>query len=58
VRVSKDILRASRLALLDQTNKHVAADLLKVSSSQSLSPILLLRGDDNHPLIVADGQRQ
>jgi hypothetical protein len=32
VRVSKDILRASQLALLDQTNKRVAADLLKVSS--------------------------
>ena len=32
-----------------------AADLLKVSSSQSLSPILLLRGNDKHPLIVADG---
>ena len=54
-RKAKDILRASQLALLDQTNKHVAADLLKVSSGQSLSPILLLRGDDNHPLIVADG---
>jgi len=52
---AKDILRASQLALLDQTNKHVAADLLKVSSGQSLSPILLLRGDDSHPLIVADG---
>jgi len=26
-----------------------------VSSGQSLSPILLLRGDDDHPLIVADG---
>ena len=54
-RKAKDILRASQLALLDQTNKHVAADLLKVSSGQSLSPILLLRGDDSHPLIVADG---
>jgi hypothetical protein len=54
-RKAKDILRASQLALLDQTNKHVASDLLKVSSGQSLSPILLLRGDDNHPLIIADG---
>ena len=54
-RKAKDILRASQLALLDEKNKHVAADLLKVSSGQSLSPILLLRGDDNHPLIVADG---
>lgn len=54
-RKAKDILRASQLALLDEKNKHVADDLLKVSSGQSLSPILLLRGDDDHPLIVADG---
>jgi hypothetical protein len=54
-RKAKDILRASQLALLDEKNKHVAADLLKVSSGQSLSPILLLRGDDDHPLIIADG---
>jgi hypothetical protein len=55
-RKAKDILRASQLALLDEKNKHVADDLLKVSSGQSLSPILLLllRGDDDHPLIVAD----
>ena len=54
-RKAKYILRASQLALLAQANKHVAADLLKVSSGQSLSPILLVRGDDKHPLIVADG---
>ena len=54
-RKAKDILRASRLALLDEKNKHVVSDLLKVSSGQSLSPILLLRGDEDHPLIVADG---
>ncbi len=54
-RKAKDILRASQLALLDQKSKHVESDLLKVSSGESLSPILLLRGDDDHPLIVADG---
>ena len=54
-RKAKDILRASQLALLDEKNKHVASDLAKVSSGKSLSPILLLRGDDDHPLIVADG---
>lgn len=54
-RKAKDILRASQLALLDEKNKHVASDLLKVSSGQALSPILLLRGDDGHPLIIADG---
>jgi hypothetical protein len=54
-RKAKDILRASQLALLGQDNKHVAADLAKVNAGQALSPILLLRGDDAHPLIVADG---
>ncbi|HLK75801.1 MAG TPA: hypothetical protein VKU77_19385 [Streptosporangiaceae bacterium] len=54
-RKAKDILRASQLALLDQQNKHVASDLLKVSAGQPLSPILLLRGDESHPLIIADG---
>ena len=54
-RKAKDILRASGLALLAQDNKHVASDLAKVRSGESLSPILLLRGDDPHPLVVADG---
>jgi len=54
-RKAKDILRASQLALLDEKSKHVASDLLKVSSGQALSPILLLRGDGGRPLIVADG---
>ncbi len=52
---AKDILRASQLSLLGQDNRHVAADLAKVSAGQALSPILLLRGSDGHPLIVADG---
>ena len=54
-RKAKDILRASQLALLGRDDKHVASDLLKVSAGQSLSPILLLRGDEYHPLIIADG---
>ena len=54
-RKAKDILRASQLALLDEHNKHVASDLAKASSGKALSPILLIRGDDQHPLIVADG---
>ena len=54
-RKAKDILRASQLPLLDQENKHVASDLFKVSAGKALSPILLLRGDDSHPLIIADG---
>jgi hypothetical protein len=54
-RKAKDILRASQLTLLGQDNKHVADDLRKVAASTPLSPILLLRGHDGHPLIVADG---
>lgn len=54
-RKAKDILRASQLALLGEDNKHVASDLRKAASGTALSPILLLRGDDTHPLIVADG---
>ena len=54
-RKAKDILRASQLALLGEDNKHVASDLRKAASGAALSPILLLRGDETHPLIVADG---
>lgn len=41
---AKDILRASRLPLLDRDNVHVAADLQKITKGQPLSPILLVRG--------------
>jgi hypothetical protein len=51
----KDILRASQLALLGEDNKHVATDLRKAASGVALSPILLLRGGEVYPLIVADG---
>ena len=54
-RKAKDILRASQLALLDEKNKHVASDLAKASSGKALSPILLIRGDDERVVVVADG---
>src|ERR1700750_3525885 len=54
-RKAKDILRASQLALLGEDDNHVAADLRKAASGAVLSPILLLRGGQEHPLIVADG---
>jgi hypothetical protein len=54
-RKAKDLLRASQLALLGEDNKHVASDLRKAASGEALSPILLLRGDGTHPLVVADG---
>ena len=54
---AKDLLRASGLTLLDQTNKHVASDLDKVTRGDKLSPILLVRGrfPKNRDLVVADG---
>src|ERR1700689_192711 len=56
-RKAKDLLRASRLALLPPDNPHVAVDLDKVRRGERLSPILLVRGDADHDvaLTVADG---
>lgn len=54
---AKDILRAARLALLDETNAHVRADLVKIHRDEKLSPILLVRGSlaEGTPLQIADG---
>ncbi|MGP8009813.1 MAG: hypothetical protein ACLPKZ_06095 [Acidimicrobiales bacterium] len=54
---AKDLLRASRLPLLDKDNKHVASDLAKVAAGDKLSPILLDRGrfTKDRDLVVADG---
>ncbi|MCU1362933.1 MAG: hypothetical protein JWM55_761 [Acidimicrobiaceae bacterium] len=54
---AKDLLRASRLPMLEHDNKHVASDLAKVTSGFKLSPILLVRGriERNRDLVVADG---
>ncbi len=56
-RKAKDLLRASRLAVLPPENVHVARDLQKVSSGKKLSPVLLVRGhlSSEVPLTVADG---
>lgn len=53
IKKSKDILRASKLALLPETNIHVKENLKKVEKNKKLSPILLVRGQ--HELIIADG---
>jgi hypothetical protein len=50
---SKDILRASKLALLPETNIHVKENLKKIEKNKKLSPILLVRGQNE--LIIADG---
>ena len=54
---AKDLLRASRLALLDEDNAHVAKDLKKLRDGEALSPVLLVRGDlaTDAPLTIADG---
>jgi hypothetical protein len=56
-RKAKDLLRAAQLAVLPQTNVHVAKDLEKVNKGELLSPVLLVRGDAScdAPLLVADG---
>jgi hypothetical protein len=54
---AKDLLRASRLALLPVDNAHVVVDLAKVKQGKKLSPVLLVRGDVGRdvPLTIADG---
>jgi hypothetical protein len=54
---AKDMLRASRLALLPVDNPHVAADLEKVKKGKALSPVLLVRGhlSGGIELQIADG---
>jgi hypothetical protein len=56
-RKAKDLLRASRLALLPPDNPHVAEDLAKVRHGELLSPILLVRGRlvDDVAMTVGDG---
>jgi len=55
--VDKDLLRASGLALLPVDNVHVASDLDKIRRGESLSPVLLMRGDFRRgvALTIADG---
>jgi hypothetical protein len=54
---AKDLLRASGLDLLPESNAHVASDLKKVRRGERLSPVLLVRGsvESGLPLTIADG---
>jgi hypothetical protein len=54
---AKDLLRASRLALLAKDNPHVQRDLKKIKNGKRLSPILAVRGDLDTGLAmqIADG---
>ena len=54
-REANDLLRASRLELLPETDPVVKKDMNKVAGGERLSPVLLVRGRADQPLIVADG---
>lgn len=52
---AKDILRASGLPDLDNTNPHVRKDLAKIKSDEKLSPVLLVRNAKLGRVDIADG---
>lgn len=51
-RKAKDILRATQLPLLPQTDEYVARDLVEIANGKKLSPILYVR---LRVPIIADG---
>src|ERR1700747_2618532 len=55
--MAKDLLRPSRLPILEADSYHVAKDLRKVKAGKKLSPVLLVRGrlEVEIPLTIADG---
>jgi hypothetical protein len=52
---AKDIFRASQLSLLGVSNLHVEKDQKKISKGVSLSPLLLVRDENNGKVVIADG---
>jgi hypothetical protein len=54
---ARDILRAAKLKALGADNRHVASDLKKIRNGESLSPIILIRGDHSTSVLltIADG---
>jgi hypothetical protein len=52
---SKDIFRASALALLGSDNSHVRKDRKRIEAGQKLSPLLLVRDDAQRKVLIADG---
>jgi hypothetical protein len=53
IKKAKDVLRASRLPLLDPSNIHVKENLRKVRKGKKMSPVLLVATGGR--LIIADG---
>jgi hypothetical protein len=54
-RKAKDIFRASGLSLLPIDNYHVNRNIEKLDCGEELSPLLLVRGNYQRHLIIADG---
>ena len=52
---AKDIFRASQLSLLGVSNSHVEKDVKKIKAGEGLSPLLLLRDQQNGKVVIADG---
>ena len=52
---AKDIFRASQLSLLGVSNSHVEKDREKIRKGKSLSPLLLVRNEQNGKVMIADG---
>jgi hypothetical protein len=52
---AKDVFRASQLSLLGVSNLHVEKDRKKILAGKALSPLLLLRDEQNGKVVIADG---
>ena len=52
---SKDIFRASALALLGSDNSHVRKVRKRIETGQKLSPLLLVRDEAQRRVLIADG---
>lgn len=52
---AKDIFRASQLSLLGVSNSHVEKDRNKITKGVGLSPLLLIRDEQNRRVVIADG---
>ena len=52
---SKDIFRASALAMLGSDNSHVRKDRKRIEAGQKLSPLLLVRDEAQRKVLIADG---
>ena len=52
---AKDIFRASGLSLLGVSNSHVEKDRAQIDKGEALSPLLLVRDEQNGKVVVADG---